>query len=95
MKHLIERTPGNYVIGEEIQTRGEDERFPTFRLEDGSLLGVKQDKVKPFFETDSELLSYMGTDATRWAEQFCMSNDVDEGLMISWFANAIEAGKNA
>lgn len=43
------------------------------------------------------------TDAQRWAREFVELFDtfpvggaaVDEGLMISWFANAIEAGRSA
>ncbi|MET0786950.1 MAG: hypothetical protein ABWY25_09605 [Paenisporosarcina sp.] len=48
--------------------------------------------------TDSELLDYMGTDAIRWAEKFddFMREDPDKvlepGVMIGWFANAIQAG---
>lgn len=53
-----------------------------------------------------EMLTYMGTDAQRWAEEWCRiateiqaGHDdrrvIDEGWMIGWFANAIEAGRNA
>lgn len=50
--------------------------------------------------TDAELLTYMGTDAQKWSEKFLevidpMSIDIDEALMIGWFANAIEAGRAA
>ena len=45
--------------------------------------------------TDGGLLGYMGTDAQRWAQEFCAMHDGDEGLMIGWFANAIEAGRSA
>jgi len=57
---------------------------------------------------DSDFLAWAGTDASRWAEGFCKKypsvlsqiegdegviQDADlEGLMICWFANAIEAG---
>lgn len=56
---------------------------------------------------DGELLTYMGTDAMRWAEEFCKLfgvykvNEVEAdnsdqiGLMVTWFANAIEAGRDA
>lgn len=48
--------------------------------------------------TDVELLDYCGADASKWAEAFCRikerqgwsADDIDEGLMICWFANAIE-----
>lgn len=45
---------------------------------------------------DVALLQYMGTDAQRWAAQFVRlyPNGTDEGTLISWFANAIEAGKD-
>jgi hypothetical protein len=47
------------------------------------------------------------TDASLWAEEFCRifqgkiiggpiaKGDVDEGTMLSWFANAIETGRDA
>jgi hypothetical protein len=49
---------------------------------------------------DGELLKYMGTDGRKWAEEFCkIARDkghvLDEGWMIGWFANAIEAGRDA
>lgn len=55
-----------------------------------------------------EMLTYMGTDAQRWAQAFVErfavadrydtnDNDLNDpiGLMIGWFANAIEAGRDA
>jgi len=36
------------------------------------------------------------TDARVWAEEFAkVRPDVDRGLMIGWFANAIETGRDA
>lgn len=56
-------------------------------------------------ETDDELLARLGTDAEKWAEEFVSMfrasvvsrapGSVDEGVMIGWFANAIEAGRSA
>jgi hypothetical protein len=48
--------------------------------------------------SDPDLLAYCGADASKWAEAFCRIKeqqgwglaDIDEGLMIGWFANAIE-----
>lgn len=45
--------------------------------------------------TDSELLEFMGDDASKWASEFCRvarsrEMDIDEGWMTTWFANAIE-----
>jgi len=39
----------------------------------------------------------MGTDARLWASEFVrlFGNDPDEGTMLGWFANAIEAGRDA
>jgi hypothetical protein len=34
------------------------------------------------------------TDATKWARAFCHRFGGNEGLMIGWFANAIERGKD-
>lgn len=45
--------------------------------------------------TDPELLSHMGTDAAKWASEFVKLHGGDEGLMLGWFANAIEAGRSA
>jgi hypothetical protein len=52
--------------------------------------------------SDSDLLVYCGQDARKWAEAFCKIKeaknynitDIDEGLMIGWFANAIENKEN-
>jgi len=47
-------------------------------------------KYKELNEPD--LLHEMGLDASKWAAAFCQLNPnvkVDEGLMITWFANAI------
>jgi hypothetical protein len=46
---------------------------------------------------DGDLLDYMGMDAARWAEEFCKiardkGHHLDEGWMLSWFANAIMTG---
>lgn len=48
--------------------------------------------------TDAEILNTMGTDAAKWAAEFVhlrKTRDMDEGAMIGWFANAIEAGRAA
>ena len=46
IKYLIERGDGkDNVVGEMIQTKGNDDEFPTFRLEDGSVLGVHKSAV--------------------------------------------------
>lgn len=47
---------------------------------------------------DPALLEALGDDAYKWAEAFCQikakmgwaPDDIDEGLMVGWFANAIE-----
>jgi len=39
-----------------------------------------------------DLLHEMGQDASKWAAAFCQLHpdaNIDEGLMITWFANAI------
>lgn len=48
--------------------------------------------------SDADLINYCGDNAARWAEVFCCiknrqgwsSDDIDEALMVGWFANAIE-----
>jgi hypothetical protein len=47
---------------------------------------------------ETDLLST--TDAQTWAQEFLdrfgeRLEDIDEGLMIAWFANAIETGREA
>jgi len=45
-----------------------------------------------------QLLDACGADAMKWAQAFCQikmkqrwtAADIDEALMVSWFANAIE-----
>lgn len=53
-------------------------------------------------ETAGQLLSRLGTSAEKWAQEFVERNAerdgslaLDEGTMISWFANAIMAGYDA
>lgn len=46
--------------------------------------------------SDGDLLDTLGDDGSLWAEAFCQiakknGLDIDEGWMIGWFANAIEA----
>ena len=43
--YKIERTPKVFVFGEKIQTRGNDEDFPTFVLADRTMLGVDKKRV--------------------------------------------------
>jgi len=55
--------------------------------------------AKDFYDMSGpDLLDYCGADASKWAEAFCKIkeaqgwgvDDIDQGLMITWFANAIE-----
>ena len=58
------------------------------------------DMSDPDFNKMSEpdLLDWLGDDAARWAKAFCHIKtnqgwdikDIDENLMTTWFANAIE-----
>lgn len=60
----------------------------------------RDDLMAPDFYaiSESELCEYCGADARRWAEAFCQikarqgwsAEDIDAGLMICWFASAIE-----
>ena len=50
-------------------------------------------------ETDGELLARLGTDAELWAEEFILKFGAQYNLdheheIMTWFANAIEAGKS-
>ena len=59
--------------------------------------------TKEEFEDPSELIKTQSTDAHRWARSFMSmieqghftKEEIDEGLMISWFANAIETAKDS
>lgn len=48
-----------------------------------------------------ELLAHMGTDASKWTDEFMRvqadptAGPQDWGAMVGWFANAIEAGRTA
>lgn len=44
-KYIIQRSDTEIVMGTEIQTRGNDEDFPTFVLEDGSQFGCARSRV--------------------------------------------------
>lgn len=52
-------------------------------------------------ENEPDTLSAMGTDAALWADNFRKValrlgyDDMDDGWLLGWFANAIEAGRNA
>lgn len=43
----------------------------------------------------TDLLSVMGTDGSRWAHEYVSMHGGDESLLLGWFANAIEAGRDA
>jgi hypothetical protein len=56
--------------------------------------------------TDLELIARMGTDAQVWADEFCRVHRIAPGeivmpaadlkaTVLTWFANAIEAGRDA
>lgn len=44
-KYRILKTDGSVIEGQYIQTKGNDEDYPTFVLADGSRLGVHKDAV--------------------------------------------------
>lgn len=51
-------------------------------------------------ESAAAWMDRVGTDAREWSREFIRifgnrSDEIDEALMIGWFANAIEAGRNA
>ena len=51
-------------------------------------------------EDAREFLNRLGTDGKVWAKEFIKINKIrniayDEGTMIGWFCNAIEAGRSA
>jgi hypothetical protein len=59
---------------------------------------ARQERALPDFASmkDHELLECLGDDGAMWAAAFCQiakqhGQDIDEGWMIGWFANCIEA----
>jgi hypothetical protein len=47
-------------------------------------------------ETDGELLQRLGTNGKLWAEEFCKRfPECKKEDVLSWFCNAIEAGRDA
>lgn len=58
-------------------------------------------------ETAGQMLARLGTDASAWADEFVgmfhilnhdgqeLDHDEAWGLMVGWFANALEAGESA
>lgn len=44
-QYRILKTDGSVIEGQYIQTKGNDQDFPTFLLGDGSRLGVRRDSV--------------------------------------------------
>lgn len=52
-------------------------------------------KIDYLVMPELDLLNILGDDASRWAAAFCQiaktkGLEIDEGWMITWFANAIE-----
>lgn len=44
----------------------------------------------------SDVLPDLGTDALKWTDEFMKANPgADAGAMLAWFANAIEAARDA
>jgi len=47
-------------------------------------------------EYDESTMALLGTtNALKWAEEFVRLHGGDTGLMLAWFANAIETGRRA
>lgn len=71
----------------------------------GKLTAVQLNIVRPAEfplperESSADMLARVGTDAQLWARAFLAMDfepdSIDEGLLIGWFANAIEAGRDA
>jgi len=55
----------------------------------------QSEEVKGSAETDAELLSRLGTDGGAWGAEFASHWGINVDKSRSWFANAIEAGRNA
>lgn len=53
-KFYIERHKGDIIIGEKVRTRGNDEEFPTFILEDGTRFGCHKSRIIGEVEENGE-----------------------------------------
>lgn len=59
------------------------------------------DDATPENQTPGQLLNWMGMNAARWTETFLKMTDLGNagpdfrGTVLSWFANALEAGRSA
>jgi len=57
--------------------------------------------VSDINDTDTNFLKELGTDGEKWAKEFCniiekyYGTPLDVSWIFSWFANAIEAGREA
>jgi hypothetical protein len=90
---------GSWVHGVlEAVFQGEWEHYATVRVDHSTYTVLLGDLER---DEDGDLLGRMGTDAQKWAAEFVRvfqevavrpePTDL-EGMMIGWFANAIEAG---
>ena len=67
------------------------------------LVGITEDTIELTDDeggrmSDIDLLAKMGTDASKWLDEYMDrfgDEAPDEGTLLGWFANAIEAGRNA
>lgn len=93
---LCEDTPAGLAVEVEQLLEG---RCVTVDASDGVRYTVSVDHVtrrpapgEPERTVDP---AELGTDASRWAQAFLKRNPLDEGTILAWFANAIEAGREA
>lgn len=53
MKYRVEWVKGNWEEAEKLETRGNDEEFPTFLLSDGRRISVHHSRVEIIHEETS------------------------------------------
>ncbi len=92
---------GWYMILEGNNIRFKDIKDHHYWKEPLCLADVESESWEVYEEESSgKFLQRLGTDGTNWAKEFMdlfedKKDKIDEELMIGWFCNAIEAGRNA
>lgn len=91
---------GWYMILEEDNIKFKDVKDHHYWEEPLCLADVESESWEVYEEGIGEVLRRLGTDGELWTKEFMKRHgnkkeEIDFGLMMSWFCNAIEAGRSA
>lgn len=99
--HSVDGTPAGKTVLP-MSTGDPDPRPESVESGNPPIGKTTESYITPEFETAAAFLAWAGTNARRWAADFMrrfsrliMPGALDDGTMIGWFANAIEAGRSA